>query len=290
MTRYTEALHLQRKTSRDMDTFAYAYAKGVLAWDKHMLRHSRPNIEQLASVMDSIHYILDAADTYFLSSIVEDALLVARDNLPGDCQYHKESVPTPLGFMLLEHPLPPITPNSDVDTSIDAISWWVDVSETHYTALVCWAYAGQARLLMPCLFTSFKDGETIAAITELQPSFSQPLRFIMALFNFLDQQLVEPAREALPRQERRAIERKSGGKPANVNIIRLRRRYVQHPTDPNAPHREYQYQWAVRGHWRKQPYRSKGPDYYKYIYIAPYLKGPEDRPLKGTDRVYAVVR
>ena len=33
------------------------------------------------------------------------------------------------------------------------------------------------------------------------------------------------------------------------------------------------------GHWRNQPYGTKEDRYYKQIWIAPYVKGPEDKPL-----------
>jgi hypothetical protein len=41
---------------------------------------------------------------------------------------------------------------------------------------------------------------------------------------------------------------------------------------------EWSHRWMVRGHWRLQPY---GPDHKlrKTIWIDPYVKGPEDKPL-----------
>lgn len=53
--------------------------------------------------------------------------------------------------------------------------------------------------------------------------------------------------------------------------------------------REYSYRWIVAGHNRLQ---ACGPErkYRRLIWIDPYPKGPEDKPLKTHQKVYAVVR
>ena len=50
--------------------------------------------------------------------------------------------------------------------------------------------------------------------------------------------------------------------------------------------REYRHRWLVSGHFRNQWYRSEQT--HKVIWIAPYVKGPDDAPLKPT--VYKVSR
>jgi hypothetical protein len=55
-------------------------------------------------------------------------------------------------------------------------------------------------------------------------------------------------------------------------------------TDPR-----WGYQWIVSGHWRRQYYPAS--DAHKPVYIAPYVKGPADKPLKApTGDVFAVTR
>ena len=44
--------------------------------------------------------------------------------------------------------------------------------------------------------------------------------------------------------------------------------------------REYRHRWLVSGHFRNQWYRSEQT--HKVIWIAPYVKGPDDAPLKPT--------
>lgn len=73
--------------------------------------------------------------------------------------------------------------------------------------------------------------------------------------------------------------------PNRVSIIELRR-----PMSPPREHdgsssdRRYRHRWWVGGHWRQQ---ACGPNHAdrRPKWIAPYVKGPEDAPLK-TDRVH----
>jgi hypothetical protein len=70
-----------------------------------------------------------------------------------------------------------------------------------------------------------------------------------------------------------------------VRIIRVRR--PQRPAshrDTVEGGREYDHQWWVRGHWRRYwcgPGRARPED----RFIWPHLVGPDDKPVRGTERV-----
>jgi hypothetical protein len=76
--------------------------------------------------------------------------------------------------------------------------------------------------------------------------------------------------------------------PSGVRVVQLRR------SEPNSrldvrTHQpvDWSCRWIVGGHWRNQPYK----DSTKLIYIMPYVKGPEDKPLRvPTHTVYQVSR
>jgi hypothetical protein len=72
-----------------------------------------------------------------------------------------------------------------------------------------------------------------------------------------------------------------------VQVVTLRR-----PENPHVPgteaHREYQCQWAVRGHWRQQPYKTTGK--IKPLFIESYIKGPVDKPMKAPSELIFVAR
>lgn len=70
-----------------------------------------------------------------------------------------------------------------------------------------------------------------------------------------------------------------------VQVIELRRLAHKHSEEKGHTTREYHTRWMVRGHWRQQRV-GPGRRYVRPVYVAPYIKGPEDAPLK-TDRVNA---
>lgn len=73
----------------------------------------------------------------------------------------------------------------------------------------------------------------------------------------------------------------------DVTVIRLRR--PRSKGEPTGKHVEWSHQWLVGGHWRNQYFPSLKAN--RQIYIAPYIKGPEDKPLRIREkRVFEFVR
>jgi len=92
-----------------------------------------------------------------------------------------------------------------------------------------------------------------------------------------------PVREPLHRQARR--QRKRMGMTPDVTVIRLRRpRTDNRPDDAEGADVDWRNQWVVRGHWRRQWYPSI--KMHRQIWISPYVKGPEDKPLKVSRRAF----
>jgi hypothetical protein len=117
------------------------------------------------------------------------------------------------------------------------------------------------------------------------------LGVIISLGCFLQQRVAihEEAhveRHARKRAERYQIE-------PMVKVVRLRRYTKEGGETQQAVHEdreiEWTCQWVVRGHWREQAY---GPHYSlrRPVWITPYIKGPEDKPLRVVPEVRTVVR
>lgn len=119
-------------------------------------------------------------------------------------------------------------------------------------------------------------------------AFSNPKRLIHSLWLMLNQTLVERGRDFGDRRFARRMKRM--GLPNDVTIIRFRRtEYTRkHEGEVNV---EWSHRWLVRGFWRWQPYKNeKGEWDRKRIWINPYIKGPEDKPLVITNKINAFVR
>ena len=79
---------------------------------------------------------------------------------------------------------------------------------------------------------------------------------------------------------------------ANVTCASLRRYRYSSEAEREADAREYSHRWIVRGHMRNQPVgprNAKGGQKHLRVWIAPYVKGPEDKPLMLKDRVQLFV-
>jgi hypothetical protein len=121
------------------------------------------------------------------------------------------------------------------------------------------------------------------------------LRFFAGCLSFLEQRITISEQRTVSRFLRRRLDREKypvfRHVPA-VRVIELRRRaHREHGHDEPAGNEApaWQYQWIVSGHWRRQYYPASKA--HKPRYIAPYVKGPADRPLKApAGDVFAVTR
>lgn len=73
-----------------------------------------------------------------------------------------------------------------------------------------------------------------------------------------------------------------------VTCASLRRQRYLSEAEREAEARDYSHRWIVRGHMRNQPVgprNTEGGQKHLRVWIAPYVKGPEDKPLILKDRV-----
>lgn len=99
---------------------------------------------------------------------------------------------------------------------------------------------------------------------------------IQCFWRLMSQLILTP--EPLPRQARR--QRQRAGIVDHVKVLRLRRHKHPLPDDHEPQEANYSHRFIVEGHWRNQQYGKKGEEtYYRQKWIAPYVKGPDDKPL-----------
>lgn len=116
------------------------------------------------------------------------------------------------------------------------------------------------------------------------------IEFTLKFLAFINSPYAELQKRGMPRQQRRAIARKYSAAPSRdqkVTVVVLRRPESSGSRRPGEKgYVDWACQWWVGGHFRNQWYASE--EIHKLIWIRPYLKGPEGKPLK--EKVYAVVR
>lgn len=130
--------------------------------------------------------------------------------------------------------------------------------------------------------------ETLPVSGSAREDMRNASTFYVAACAWLQQRIVTMSSGHVERHRRKQLAREHDAVVSDVKVIQLRRSETSSRTpsaggDPV----DWSCRWIVGGHWRNQPYKDER----KLIYITPYVKGPEDKPLKvPTHTVYQVSR
>lgn len=129
-------------------------------------------------------------------------------------------------------------------------------------------------------------GEINADAKEWEP-FYDDLRLFGTMLSFIQQRIMVSTRLTVSRATRKRAMRAYRLSEPDVNVVKLRAVVARKHEGEGEPV-EWQCRWIVRGHWRDQWYPSMKKN--QPIFISPYIKGPEDKPLRDPKRLFAVVR
>lgn len=92
--------------------------------------------------------------------------------------------------------------------------------------------------------------------------------------------VVETTKQEVDAKTKRKLHR-SGDKVPDVRLIDLRR--ARGENKPGNGNRNYEHQWMVRGHWRKQWMPSL--NMHRPTWVRPHIKGPEGKPFITGEKV-----
>lgn len=138
-----------------------------------------------------------------------------------------------------------------------------------------------------------KKRESLIAEGANPTAFTNLNRIMHAYWLLLNQTITDVSDSEIPRQYAKRAKRAK--LPQRVTIIRMRRREGHSHGETDV---EWHHQWVVRGHWAwrvcgedhplAEPHPKGG--FRARVWIAPYVKGPEDKPLVTSEKVIALVR
>lgn len=135
----------------------------------------------------------------------------------------------------------------------------------------------------------FDQDKTLAAVRALS-------LFFLAACVWVDQEILLVRPEHIERHQRKRLVREHQlAQAPQLRVIALRQAHYDRPADGTPPGGEHEarkydnFQWVVSGHWRNQPY-GPGHTGRRLKYIFPFVKGPEGKPLRTKQKVFAVVR
>jgi hypothetical protein len=138
--------------------------------------------------------------------------------------------------------------------------------------------------------TTYKRDELLGE--GIMPSdFTNSRRIMLAFWLMLGQTITDVSESEIPRAFARRARRM--GIPDRVSIIRLRRRVMQERGVGEVAV-EWSHRWYSRGHWRWQPVSEHHPlaepdgsgGWKARLWVRESIKGPADKPLIITEKVY----
>lgn len=306
----TQALDAQRDLYEfTVSPFGHVYLSSFV---DEMIQSYGGGVEEAGVTRDGIvqdlrdgqERTLREAQTYAVADDMLDLVEFAARSLPPETVMQPEDLPSPHGFVLLPRGMGFWDPDDlenekRVYAPIRAIAWSIlddEVMVFWYTAtadLIGMSAANleaamrQTRMsLSQALPIKFGCGPAwVIRNVNPAPKYNgavEILRFIMAFWH-LSMQIVSARETHLP--ERHAAKRftRATDRPSpTVTIVCLRRQ--RHPDStgsmpPTCADPTFHHRWLVRGHWRQQPY-GPGRAFKRPVWIAPFVKGPDDAPLK----------
>jgi hypothetical protein len=109
---------------------------------------------------------------------------------------------------------------------------------------------------------------------------------IAAFLRLIRERVVVSSEDRLPRADARALDRVD--LPLDAIVTVTLRRAAKRDDEGGGAAVDWSHRWLVRAHWRQQWYPSENR--HAPILVAPYVKGPEDKPFIAKDRIFEVSR
>lgn len=221
--------------------------------------------------------LISKAGLYWWASDVANVVRTASASYPlsGDLY-----VPTLLqAFCVFEAP----TLFIDIDgqsVALAALAWAVGrrVSSADTIALVIRGYAKTHGfgLISPVVYID--NTRRPIADADLQADCDYLTRWILTASMFVEQRLVLGADEPMSVERHIRKEAVKQSIEPLCRVVHLRRADRHDRSSTSSEEREWSCQWLVSGHWRNQWYGKAQRHVPRWI--APYVKGPDDKPLK----------
>jgi hypothetical protein len=233
--------------------------------------------------------------------LIDDEMLqlvhAAAATLPGGTVWTHEMMMFPAGLITAHRPLMHLSQERDI-----VVAQWASDAAVDACVYINWAplvrrFPGApSHILWPFLLGHIGNGSRMDEGLDLVSNTDVSARedhnkfgkFLMALWLLMSQRIaVKEAREA-PRAVRRRFIRDHDAEPPGTIMIRLRRPSLDNGHEAASSPVNWTHRWMVDGFWRNQYHPSTGQ--HIPTWIAPYIKGPGDKPIVLKDRMYTFVR
>lgn len=246
-----------------------------------LLKGLTPEHPMVKAALARTRQTVERAQLWWIAEDMVDVLSTAAPSMPSQTLIESD-VPDPAGLVFMERPIV-------VDECVvQAITWQVydgivkhDGIEDHYGPAIevrCFTNAEEMGWMeSACLYWEF-------GATGDRP----PLQCLAALWTLSGQSAISDSRPAVAGRHARRRCLRAGLPPeaTSMRVVELRRQSSRDGGDGGSV--DYSHRWIVSGHWRNQWMPSI--ETHRLQWIAPHVKGPDDKPLVVRETVKAWTR
>lgn len=270
--------------------------------------HRRPKaVENERVAWQDLIMVLSRSEPFYWTKKGSELVKhLMRDFNMNEIVLSRELLYNDYGFHYFEHPLmvAEATDDSGDMIPIHAITWAWGERKAEYQVLpgvhglieclfvTAWVFQPDTIgvRLVPFIYALRENGKAMT-FDEHDVGFGAPnmaetdmlLQFVVAASTFLRQKLIRTESLPVPSYMRKRFSRENNlslRSGATVQVVQLRK--IEQRTHEQGSETdqltEWSCQWTVRGHVRQQWYGSLQK--HLPVWIHPYVKGPEDKPLK----------
>jgi hypothetical protein len=292
-----DALELRRKLLRWWAILPGPAAKWVEAIEPPG-RSSRDTHDSFGQWL-ALHQqsVLADGDLYLVSDEMTEVTRAAALTLPAFA-IEREDFPSEKGLIVFHHPTCTMKNSKGEVADLVAATWWMGFDRGAWGVWFCFyedrdggklapsvangpAIRAANKTLMPrllwqnyCLVPLGEDFSSGLAVVPMIPH-------VLSAFLLMQQPLASREKvRPLPADSRRAS--RVGITDTSVTVVKLRHLKSAFEHGVARP-REWRHRWIVRGHWRNQWLPSRAV--HRPTWISPHIKGPDEMPLKVTEKV-----
>lgn len=260
--------------------------------------------------------LVEKAETIFVSRDMCDVIEKAAAEMP-DIPIQFENLMWPTAFVYFERPInhqfkvtegdaKPLRTRALLFTHFPSILQseteesrkpgivhltYIDIKDTEFT------YEDLGGKLFPYDLSAWTYGKRWETVphgesewgSKVDEGLAQQRKLLLAVNLIAAQRIAIVSKASPSRQQRRRAERMGRADVNEIAYVTLRRaRQRSESSNHDASDFEYSHRFIVSGHWRHQFYPSR--EEHELIWIDPFVKGPEEKPLVVKDKVWKLSR
>lgn len=234
---------------------------------------------------------LRAADLYYVRS---DMVSLAVSAAIGDGELPFMVPPSDAGFILFEGGITPLRASLGETSRFYGMLWWMENGHIRYDVL-----ADVMLASMGVRVKARKDYDMQGDLREVGEGWRDPesllSRILRALFALMAEPSVAEVEQGARPERLERVPSRVSEQAKHVRVVDVRE-HAEEDTHKDGQdgtagrkHAAPDHRFIVSGHWREQPY-GPGRSQRRRQWIAPYIKGPKDKPLRLDETVRVLRR